>query len=201
MSLNALLDQIRSCCEDVPEAFVLSPDYGVKTRPAAVIVPILEYADHATILLTKRTSHLTAHAGQICFPGGVREETDADLLATALRECEEELGISPDALTIIGEGRGRITATGYHITPFFAHISAPLTYSPDPNEIEMAFELPLPMALRRNAYQKVRAEYQGVTRTHDVLNYDGHCIWGATAGILRDLCRMVYEEQWEEATC
>lgn len=199
--MDEVLLQLRACCENKPEAFAFAHDRDVRTRPAAVIVPILDYNDHATILLTKRSSTLAAHAGQVCFPGGVWEESDGSLLATALRECEEELGISPDRMTIIGEGRGRITATGYHITPFIAHIPAPVSYMPDPAEVEAVFELPLLTALRKSAYQKLRVEYKGVSRTHDVLNYKEHCIWGATAGILRDLCRMIHKEQWEDPAC
>lgn len=201
MSMDDVLLRLRSGCGTLPEAFASIHDRDVKTRPAAVIVPILDYDDHATILLTKRTPHLSAHAGQICFPGGMWEESDDSLLATALRECEEELGIPAASMTIIGEGRARITATGYHITPFIAHIPAPLHYTPDPSEVEVAFELPLATALHQKAYQKIWMEYKGVSRAHDVLYYQDHCIWGATAGILRDLCRMIHQEQWEDPAC
>lgn len=201
MSIDSVLAQLQRSCEQVPEPFAYSADRHINSRPAAVIVPILDYSTHATILLTKRTSHLTAHAGQICFPGGMWEEHDDSLLATALRECEEELAIPPSAVTIIGEGRGRITATGFHITPFIAHIAAPIVYTPDPDEVEAAFEMPLELALRKASYQRMSATDDGVKRHFDMLNYDGHCIWGATAGILRDMCRMHNGEEWEDPSC
>lgn len=202
MSVEDVLTRLRASCAALPaESFAFDADRNIRTRPAAVIVPILDYGDHATILLTKRTSHLTAHAGQVCFPGGTWEESDDSLLATALRECDEELAISPDAIRIIGTGRGRVTATGYQITPFIGHIPAPLDYTPDPNEVESAFELPLEMALSKALYQSMEVTYKGVERAHDVLYHQEHCIWGATAGILRDICRMVGGETWEDPAC
>lgn len=201
MQAQAVIAQLRSLCASVPEPFVFDADRNVATRPAAVVVPVVDYGDRATILLTKRTAHLHAHAGQVCFPGGMWEEGDATLLDTALRECEEELGIPRSAMTVIGEGRGRITGTGFHITPYVVHLKGPVTLHPDTFEVEAVFELPLELALRKASYQKLNTTHEGVRRSHDLLNYEGHCIWGATAGILRDLCRMLGGESWEDASC
>lgn len=202
MSIQSVLAQLRDSCAVLPaEPFSFTVDRDTQRLPAAVVVPILDYGDRATILLTKRTAHLTAHAGQICFPGGMWEEGDDSLLATALREMEEEIGIPASRATIIGEGRGRITGTGFQITPFIAHIEAPVTCTPDPFEVESVFELPLDMAVEKSAYDVLHVEHKGISRPHDKLEYQGHCIWGATAGILRDMCRMVNGETWEDPTC
>jgi len=201
MQLDRVLSQLRSGCEGVPSPHVFAVDRDVQPRKAAVLVPIMDYGDHATILLTKRTAHLKAHAGQVCFPGGMHEPDDVSLLATALRECEEELGIDPQQVTIIGEARGRVTGTGFHITPYIAHIRGPLAFTPDPFEVDEVFELPLELALRVASYQKLHTTHEGIRRSHDMLNFGGHCIWGATAGILRDLCRLIHNEAWEETLC
>lgn len=202
MSIASVLAQLSKSCAVVPPEPYAHPHFPeMQSRPAAVLVPILDYDTHATILLTKRTAHLSAHAGQICFPGGMWEEADDSLLATALRETEEELGIPAERIRIIGEGRGRITGTGFQITPFLAHIAAPVEYRPDPYEVESAFELPLERAIKTSAYQILRIEHKGVKYPHDMLQYEGHCIWGATAGILRDMCRMINGERWEDPTC
>lgn len=201
MQLQEVLTQLRQQCEAVPEAHVFAVDRDVQARKAAVLVPIVDYGTHATILLTKRTAHLSAHAGQICFPGGMHEAEDASLLDTALRETEEELGITPDEITIIGEARGRITGTGFHITPYIALVTAPLELTPDTFEVEEVFELPMELALRTASYQKLNTNHEGIRRSHDMLNYGGHCIWGATAGILRDICRMMHGEGWESVAC
>lgn len=198
MSVGDVLARLRDHCAAQPsEPFAFAADRGAPARPAAVLVPILDYGSHATILLTKRTSHLSAHAGQVCFPGGMWEEADGSLLATALRECEEELGIPPARIRILGEGRGRVTGTGFGITPFIGHIDAPVDYTPDPFEVESAFELPLELAVSKASYREMRIE----SRVHDRLDYEGHCIWGATAGILRDMCRMINGERWEDPAC
>lgn len=202
MSVEQVLAQLRDSCAYRPQApFAHLRAHAETSRPAAVLVPILDYGHRATILLTKRTAHLSAHAGQVCFPGGMWEEDDGSLLATALREMEEELAIPAGRVRIIGEGRERITGTGFRITPFIGHIDAPVDYAPDPSEVEQAFELPLELAMRRAAYQVLRVEHEGVKYPHDMLHYEGHCIWGATAGILRDICRMVNGESWEDPAC
>lgn len=201
MQLDRVISQLRDGCGQRPEAFVFDCDRDVEARPAAVVVPIVDYGDRATILLTKRTAHLSAHAGQICFPGGMREEGDATLLDTALRECEEELGIARESMTIIGQSRGRITGTGFHITPFLVRLQAPVILTPDSFEVEAVFELPLELALRHASYQKLNTVNDGIHRSHDVLNYEGHCIWGATAGILRDLCHMLHGQKEEHVEC
>ncbi|MCH2546963.1 MAG: CoA pyrophosphatase [Alphaproteobacteria bacterium] len=201
MQIDTVLERLRTGAATVPEAFAFSSDMHITTRAAAVIVPLLDYGGRVTLLLTKRTSHLTAHAGQICFPGGVREKNDANLLATAQRETLEELAIPADAMRVVAQGRERVTATGYHITPFFAHIHAPIAIVAEPAEVEAVFELPLDLALDCEAYTQKTHRYKGVERCFDVLKYKEYCIWGATAGILRDMCRMIHNECWEQAEC
>lgn len=201
MQLTAVLKQLRTSCDVLPEPFAFEVDRKVNTRPAAVVVPIIDHGNHATILLTKRTAHLSAHAGEISFPGGMWEEGDESLLGTALRECEEELGIAATDITVIGQGRGRITGTGFHITPFLVVIKAPITLKPDPFEVEEAFEVPLELAMQAASYERVNTTHQGIKRSHDVLPYGEYYIWGATAGILRDVCRMINGEKWEDPQC
>jgi 8-oxo-dGTP pyrophosphatase MutT (NUDIX family) len=161
-------------------------------RPAAVLVPLIDHPNGGmAVLLTQRTAHLTAHAGQISFPGGRIEEDDPDAVAAALRETEEEVGLPRDRVEIIGRLDTYITGTGFEITPIVGVVAPPYPLAIDPFEVAEAFEVPLTYILDRRNHQRVERESAGRRRAFFVLPYDGRNIWGATAGILVNLAEVL----------
>lgn len=162
-------------------------------RPAAVLVPIVDHPQGMSVLLTQRTAHLSAHAGQISFPGGRIEEEDADAVAAALRESEEEVGLARNQVSVIGRLDTYVTGTGFEITPIVGILAPPLALSIDPFEVAEAFEVPLSFILDRRNHQRVERQSGAHRRAFFVLPYDGRNIWGATAGILVNLAEVLAE--------
>jgi 8-oxo-dGTP pyrophosphatase MutT (NUDIX family) len=159
-------------------------------RAAAVLVPLVDRPQGFSILLTQRTAHLKRHAGQIAFPGGQVDAGDVDEVATALRETEEEIGLSRDHVEPIGRLDRYITRTGFTVTPVVALVAPPFTLTPDPNEVDEAFEVPLDFILEPKNRQTESYDFQGVTRYFYVFHYDKRNIWGATAGMLVNLAEI-----------
>ena len=158
-------------------------------KPAAVLVPLIDRPDELTVLLTERTSHLAHHAGQGSFPGGHLEPTDGGVpIETALRETEEEVGLDRRRVTVIGHLDTYITRTGFVVTPIVAVVSPPFVLRPDPHEVAENFEVPLSFLLDRENHQRCTAEFEGITRHFWAMPYGRHFIWGATAGMLINLC-------------
>ena len=124
--------------------------------PAAVLVPLIDHRDGISVLLTQRTAHLTAHAGQISFPGGRIEDVDPDALAAALRETEEEIGLARERVSVIGRLDTYVTGTGFEIAPFVGVIDPPVPISIDPFEVAEAFEVPLAFILDRRDRKSTR---------------------------------------------
>lgn len=157
-------------------------------KPAAVLVPILHRRHGHTVLLTKRAEHLRAHKGQISFPGGRRDEADTSYAGAALREAHEEVGLSPDAVRVIGYLDDHPTFTGYRITPVVGVIDAP-DFAPvtDPGEVAAAFELPLAYVCGDDCFARKRFTRGGLDIPFLEIEYEGHQIWGATAAILWNL--------------
>jgi 8-oxo-dGTP pyrophosphatase MutT (NUDIX family) len=160
-------------------------------RPAAVLVPLIDRADGMTVLLTQRTAHLSAHAGQISFPGGRIEEQDADAVAAALRETEEEVGLPRELVSVIGQLDTYITGTGFEITPIVGIVTPSYTLTIDPYEVAEAFEVPLAYILDKRNHNRQERESAGRTRVFFVLPYEGRNIWGATAGMLVNLAEVL----------
>ena len=160
-------------------------------RPAAVLVPLIDHAHGMSILLTQRTAHLSAHAGQISFPGGRIEADDVDAVAAALRETEEEVGLPRDHITVIGRLDTYITGTGFEITPVVGIVAPPFPLAIDPYEVAEAFEVPLDYIRDRRNHQRVERESAGRRRVFFVLPYQGRNIWGATAGMLVNLAEVL----------
>ena len=163
-------------------------------RPAAVLVPLIDRANGMTVLLTQRTAHLSAHAGQIAFPGGRIEETDADAIAAALRETEEEVGLPRELISVIGRLDTYVTGTGFEITPIVGVVNPLYKLALDPYEVAEAFEVPLSYVLDRNNHNRQERESAGRTRVFFVLPYQGRNIWGATAGMLVNLAEVLNGE-------
>jgi 8-oxo-dGTP pyrophosphatase MutT (NUDIX family) len=162
----------------------------VELRAAAVLVGLVDRPEGTTILLTQRTRHLSRHAGQIAFPGGKVDEGDADEIATALRETEEEIGLGREHIEPVGRLDRYVTRTGFTVTPIVALIQSPFALTLDANEVDEAFEVPLAFILDPANQQRDSYEYQGVMRHFYVFAYGERRIWGATAGMLVNLAEI-----------
>ena len=141
------------------------------------------------MLLTQRTAHLTDHAGQISFPGGRAEAEDASAIDTALRETEEEIGLARSHVETIGTLPEYLTGTGYQVTPVVALVTPPFVLTPDDNEVAEVFEVPLAFLMDGANHQRLSFELpEGAgRRTFYAMPYQRFFIWGATAGMLRNL--------------
>jgi len=167
-----------------------TPRSGEPT-PAAVLVGLVDRAGGLALLLTQRTDHLRDHAGQICFPGGRIETADADVTAAALREAEEEIGLDPGRVGVLGVLPPYQTITGFRIHPVVGWVSLPFELRPDPYEVADVFEVPLHFVLDPENHRRQSYRRGSLTRGYYVLPYQGRFIWGATAGILVNLARVL----------
>ncbi len=160
-------------------------------RAAAVLVPLVDHPDGMTVLLTQRTEHLSDHAGQVSFPGGRVEAGDADDVATALRETEEEIGLDRGHVDIVGHLDTCITGTGFRVTPVVGVVTPPFSLTLDSFEVAEVFEVPLAFVLDASNHQRRAARFRGVRREFYVLPYEDRYIWGATARMLVNLHDLV----------
>jgi 8-oxo-dGTP pyrophosphatase MutT (NUDIX family) len=160
-------------------------------RPAAVLVPLIDRPEGMSVLLTQRTAHLSAHAGQIAFPGGRIEPEDTDAVAAALRETEEEVGLPREHVSVIGRLDTYVTGTGFEITPVVGIVRVPFSLVIDPFEVAEAFEVPLGFVLDRNNHQRFERDFVQNRRVFFVLPFEGRNIWGATAGMLVNLAEVL----------
>ena len=158
---------------------------------AAVLVPLIDHAGGMTVLLTRRTEHLKSHAGQISFPGGRMEAADPTPEDTALRETEEEVGLTRDAIRLVGRLGVRETGTGYKVVPVVGLIDPPLALIPDPSEVAEVFEVPLDFVLDPANHRLESTDVRGVEREFHVMLYNGYRIWGLTARLLVTLAEVI----------
>jgi 8-oxo-dGTP pyrophosphatase MutT (NUDIX family) len=159
--------------------------------PASVLVPIVTHGAGLTVLFTQRTAHLRAHSGQVSFPGGRAEPQDASPEFTALRETQEEIGLPPERVEVLARMPEYLTRTGYRVTPVVGLVVPPFELVPDPREVEEVFEVPLAFLLDPANHQRETRELAGKTVGFWVMQYERHRIWGATAGMLMNLYRML----------
>lgn len=153
---------------------------------ASVLVPLI-VGPAPGVLLTRRTTHLSNHAGQVSFPGGRIDPEDTDAEAAALREASEEIGLRREDVDVIGRLDDHLTGTGYRITPVVGLIPPGLALQPNPQEVAALLELPMAVLLDPNAPQRREVEYFGRLRRFWVWPHPEHYIWGATAAILMQL--------------
>jgi 8-oxo-dGTP pyrophosphatase MutT (NUDIX family) len=172
---------------------VLNP--GMTAHPsytdAAVLIPIVA-SSPLSVLFTRRTPRLSAHAGQVAFPGGKIDPTDADAAAAALREAEEEIGLDRRSVAVIGTLDPYFTATGYRVIPVVARVAAGSPLRINHEEVEEVFEVPLAFLLERGNMQRKSRAFAGRERHFYEMTFDRHTIWGATAGIIRALSERIF---------
>jgi 8-oxo-dGTP pyrophosphatase MutT (NUDIX family) len=160
--------------------------------PAAVLVPLVMRDDGTTVLLTRRTDHLKDHAGQISFPGGRVDASDRDACHTALRETEEEIGLTSAAIEVVGRLADYVVGTGYLVSPIVGLIEPPFALKPQAGEVAEVFEAPLDYVLNPENIERHSRQYEGTERFFFAITWDDHYIWGATAGMLRNLSNIVW---------
>ncbi|MGR3806104.1 CoA pyrophosphatase [Marinibacterium profundimaris] len=169
--------------------FDLNPEVklppGRKLRPAGVLLGIDVTGTAPRVLLTKRSSALKHHPGQIAFPGGKQDEGDADVIDAALREAEEEVALPRDAVRVLGTMPAHETVTSFLVTPVVALIETPFTIRPEPGEVEEAFAVPLDHLLEPAHYSVQSRRWRGSQRHYFTVPYGPYYIWGATARMLR----------------
>ena len=160
-------------------------------RPAAVLIPVVD-RPQPTVLLTQRSAHLNDHAGQISFPGGKIDATDASPLDTALREAEEEIGLSREFVDPIGYLDLYGTSFGFRILPTLARVRPGFDLRINKSEVDDAFEVPLAFLMDPANHQVHSKEFRGIERSFYAMPFGERYIWGATAGILRVLYERIY---------
>jgi 8-oxo-dGTP pyrophosphatase MutT (NUDIX family) len=159
--------------------------------PAAVLIPVI-LRPELTILLTLRTSHLRDHAGQVSFPGGRIEPTDASPVHAAVREAGEEVGLASEQIEVLGCLGEFRTSTGFVVTPVVGLVTPPLNLKLDDFEVEDVFEPPLEFLLDAGNFRRERVEYQGRMREFWAVPWQERYIWGATAGMLVNLREFLF---------
>jgi 8-oxo-dGTP pyrophosphatase MutT (NUDIX family) len=161
-------------------------------RPAAVLIPVVDHPQ-PTVLLTQRSAHLNDHAGQISFPGGKIDPTDASPLDAALREAWEEVGLDREFIDPIGYLDLYGTAFGFRILPTVARVRPGFKLRISEAEVDDAFEVPLAFLMNPANHQMHSKEFRGIERWYYAMPYEERYIWGATAGILRVLYERIYQ--------
>lgn len=182
---QTLLLRAVKTARDASSDFDLNPDIVLPEnrvlKPAAVLVAVTTGGD---LILTKRAAHLKHHAGQIAFAGGRKDDTDTDLTHTALREAQEEIGLDPAVVTILGELPSHETVTNYTVTPIVAMVPHGLTFTPEVGEVSEVFSVPLAHVLNPENYRIEGRRWQGKRRYYYTAPFGPYYIWGATARIL-----------------
>jgi len=160
-------------------------------KPAAVLVPVVDHSE-PSVLLTQRAQHLPDHPGQVSFPGGKIDKSDASPLASALREAEEEIGLARDFVEPIGYLDLYLTTLGYRIVPVIARIKPGFSLTLNVSEVDASFEVPLGYLMDQNNIERHSRDWQGMRRHYYAITFGERYIWGVTAGILRNLHDRIY---------
>ena len=185
---------LRERLKRTPPAFAVYGDDGTGREQtgltaAAVLVPIVLGEPEMSVIFTQRTTHLKAHSGQVSFPGGRAEPHDPTPEFTALREAQEEIGLSMERVEVLARLPDYLTRTGFRVTPVVGLLQPPLELKPDPREVEAIFEVPLSFLLDPRNHQRRTRELQGRQVGYYAMEFGGRTIWGATAGMVVNLYR------------
>lgn len=160
---------------------------GSPATAASVLIALVQRPEGLSLVLTQRNADLTDHPGQVSFPGGRAEDYDASPVETALREAEEEISLDRAHVEVIGTLPDYYTGTGYRVTPVVALVAPPFTMQADPGEVEEIFEVPLAFLMDGLHHQRLSVELPSGRRSFYAMPYGTYYIWGATAGMLRNL--------------
>ncbi|MEL6957419.1 MAG: CoA pyrophosphatase [Pseudomonadota bacterium] len=178
------IEKVRQASSDFDlNPTVVLPEHRV-LKPSAVLMAVTMGGD---VILTKRSSHLKNHPGQIAFPGGRQDDTDDDLIATALREAKEEVSLDPADVDVLGLLPPHETVTQYAVTPVIAIIPDDRRFTPEPGEVSEVFQVPLTHLVQAGSFRVEGRRWQGQRRNYYTVPYGPYYIWGATARILRSL--------------
>jgi len=160
---------------------------GRALKPAAVLALLERREEELRLVLTRRADHLQAHAGQVSFPGGRQMAGLESLSECALRETEEEIGVTPSQVTLLGRWESYETVTGYEVTPFLGVAQGPLSFTADPGEVAEIFQTPFDFLMNPANHRLEEREFRGMLRRYYAMPWKGRYIWGATAGMLKAL--------------
>ncbi|POF29828.1 CoA pyrophosphatase [Roseibium marinum] len=177
---------------------ILNPDLGPYAkwdgppRDAAVLIGLVETREGPNVVLTQRTGHLNSHAGQIALPGGKIDPQDKGPVEAALREAEEEIGLQPKRVELLGSLAPYLTGSGYRVVPVVGAITEITAFRPNPEEVEDIFEVPLAFLMNPANHQKLSRDWEGRQRYFYAMPFGERYIWGVTAGIIRSFYETVY---------
>ena len=190
--MSDLISSIRSALGeggDPSSDFDLNPDFTKPAdrvlRPAGVLAPVIMRNGVAELILTKRSSALKHHPGQIAFPGGKHDENYADVVAAALREAQEEIGLPTDLVDVLGTLPSHETVTGFQVTPVIGLVREEFTLIQERGEVEEVFRVPLSNVLNAENFFIQSRRWSGEMRSYFAVPYGPYYIWGATARMLR----------------
>ncbi len=161
-------------------------------RDAAVLIPVVDHEDAATVILTKRTEKLRNHSGQIAFPGGSIDATDASPEDAALRETEEEIGLDRGFIDVVGRLPDYVSGSGFRVAPVLGVVKPGFALTLNDDEVDDVFEVPLGFIMNEANHNHESREWQGKTRFFYTMPYGDRYIWGLTAGIIRMLYDRLY---------
>lgn len=168
---------------------ILRPDL----RNAAVLVPVVDREDGASVILTRRTDKLRSHSGQVAFPGGSVDPTDPSPEFTALRETEEEIGLTPDYIDIVGRMPNYVTGSGFRIAPILSVVRPGFDLHINEDEVDVAFEVPLAFLMNPANHTRDSRMWQEQERFFYTMPFEDRYIWGITAGIIRSIYERLYK--------
>lgn len=163
---------------------------------AAVLVPVTD-EPNPHLILTRRASHMSSHAGEVAFPGGKRDSTDASVIATALRESREEVGLPEECVEVLGQLDTFTSRVGLRVQPIVGKVAAGVILTPNPDEIESIFRVPLEYFLNEKPVYTHKIQYMGHELTVPSFNYGDYVIWGLTAFMIVDMMNRAYDANIE----
>jgi 8-oxo-dGTP pyrophosphatase MutT (NUDIX family) len=161
-------------------------------RDAAVLIPVVDRRDGATVILTKRNEKLRSHSGQVAFPGGRIDPSDASPEDAALRETEEEIGLDRSFVDVVGRLPDYVSGSGFRVAPILGIVRPGFLLTLNEDEVEDAFEVPLAFIMDEANHSRESREWQGRVRHFYTMPYGDRYIWGLTAGIIRMLYERLY---------